>query len=280
MRDAIRQQLITQVVDVAGRVFEPHAAGADTPKPYLVLRQGMDTEDTPWTGFRRVVEVWPYVPRTTFKSVDGLADTVVAALNGQLLTDAGTGEVFTCVYLGTAGPDFVDEEWDALTRGLRFAVLALQAMAVQEAVANDPWLEALATWTSSTVGSGWTVYRNAWPLGYKRPAVLWRLVTVGIEEKARAMFEVRKKLTGHIIGATPNQELSTVLSIVEGLGSAIKVPLDLATRRYLTVVAPTADFRMDALTSGQISVTLSRLTARPTQDAPLMMKVYSRGQWR
>lgn len=280
MREAIRQQLISQVPDVAGRVFEPHAAGANTPKPYLVLRQGIDTEDTPWTGFRRIVEVWPYLPRTTFKAVDALAKKVIPALNGQLLTDTETGEVFTCVYLGTAVQDYVDEDWDALTRGLRFAVLALQAMTVQETVANDSWLEALANWTEGKLGAGWTVYRNAWPLGYKRPAVLWRLTTIRVEDKAKAMFEVRKQLQGHVLGATPNQELSAALSIVEGLGSAIKIPLDLATRRYLQVVEPIADYRMDALTSGQITVTLSRLTARPTEEAPLMMHVYSRGQWR
>lgn len=278
MRAAIRQQLINQVPDIQGRVYEPHAAGASTQKPYLVLRQGVDTEDTPWTGFRRILEVWPYVARTTFQNVDDLAAKVVAALDKQLLTDTATGEVFTCQYLGTAGPDFVDENWDAITRGLRFAVLALQPVAVPETVANDPWLEALAAWTGTTLGAGWNIYRNYWPLGYKRPAVMWRLAGVEVQEKARAMFEVRKKFIGHVIGSTPNEQVTGALTVVQELGNAIKLPLDIAEKRYLTVNNPAVDYRTDALTAGQLSVTLSRMTNRPAEEAPLMQRVYSTGQ--
>lgn len=277
MRAAIRQQLIDKVSDVQSRVYEPQAAGASTPKPYLVLRQGADTEDAPWTGFRRIVEVWPYVARTTFQKVDGLVNKVVAALDKQLLTDTATGEVFTCQYLGTVGQDYVDEEWDAITRGLRFAVMALQPVAVPETLANDPWLEALATWTGTTLGEAWTVYRNLWPLGYKRPAVMWRLAGVEVQEKARAMFEVRKKFVGHVLGSTPNEQITGALTVVQELGNAIKLPLDAANKRYLTVNSPGVDYRADALTAGQVSVTLSRLTNRPAVEAPLITAVHNTG---
>ncbi len=280
MRMAIRQQLINQVPDVQGRVYEPHAAGATTQKPYLILRQGVDTEESPWAGFRRIIEVWPYVARTTFQKVDDLAVKVVTALDKQLLTDTSTGEVFTCQYLGTVGQDYVDEEWDAITRGLRFAVLALQPVAVPETTANDSWLEALASWTETILGTAWTVYRNFWPMGYKRPAVLWRLTGVEVHEKARAMFEVRKKLIGHILGSTPNEQVTGALTVVQELGNAIKLPLDTANKRYLTVNNPAVDYRAEALTAGQVSVTLSRLTNRPAEEAPLMQKVYSTGQVR
>ncbi|NPV30635.1 MAG: hypothetical protein HPY58_13510 [Firmicutes bacterium] len=226
MRAAIRQKLIDTVPDFGGRVFEPHAAGAGTAKPYAVIRQGVDAEDTPWTGFRRIIEVWPYVARTSFENLDALVSKTIAALDKQLLTDAVTGEVFTCQYLGTAGQDFVDEKWDAITRGLRFAVLALQPVVVAETVANDPWLEALATWTETLLGTTWAVYRNAWPLGYKRPGVMWRLTGIEVLEKGRAVFEVRKKFIGHVIGSTPNEQITGALAIVQELGNAIKLPLD------------------------------------------------------
>ncbi len=280
MRAAIRQLLINGVPQVGGRVYEPHAAGASIQKPYLVLRQGVETEESPWAGFRRIIEVWPYVARTTFQKVDTLADKVTAALDKQILTDTATGEVFTCQYLGTVGQDYVDEEWDAITRGLRFAVLALQPVAVPETVANDPWLETLAAWTGTILGAAWTVYRNFWPLGYKRPAVLWRLAGIGVQEKARAMFEVRKRFIGHVLGSTPNEQITGALTVVQELGNAIKLPLDTANKRYLTVNNPAVDYRADALTAGQVSVTLSRLTNRPAEEAPLMQKVYSTGQVR
>ncbi|MDI6872277.1 MAG: hypothetical protein QME79_13195 [Bacillota bacterium] len=280
MRDAIREKLIAAVPEVGGRVVEPGVPGRETPKPYLVVRQGVDAEDTPWTGFRRIVEIWPYFSRQTFKDVDSLAAKIITALADQPLTTAA-GEVFTCQYLGAAGSDVVDTEWDAITRGLRFAVLALQPVAASETVANDPWVEAVALWTEELLGATWTVYRNFWPLGYKRPAVMWRLAGPHqVRERARAVFEVRAKLVGHVIGATPNQQASGILQIVEGLGSAIKVVLDTANRRYLAVDEPTADYQADPLVAGQIGVVLSRLTNRPTEEAPLMQHIAANGVWR
>ncbi len=273
MRAAIRQQLIAQIPEVGGRVYEPHAAGAKTPKPYLVLRQGADSEDTPWTGFRRIIEVWPYLSRTTFADVDALAQKVVSALGNQPLTTAA-GEVFTCQYLGLASPDVVDEEWDVITRGLRFAIIALQPVAVPETVANDPWLEALAVWTGTILGASWSVYRNLWPLGYKRPAVMWRLDGIEALEKGRAMFEVRKKFAGHVIGSTPNEQVAGALTVAQKLGEVVKLELDAANRRYLTVNSPAVNYRADALTAGQVSVVLSRMTARPIDEAPLIAGVH------
>lgn len=279
MRAAIRQKLIDSIPKIEGRVYEPQAAGATTQKPYLVLRQGVDAEESLWAGFRRIIEVFPYVSRTTFQKVDELANKVIEVLDKQLLTDATTGEVFTCQYLGTVGQDFIDEDWDAITRGLRFAVMALQPVAVKETVASDTWVEALASWAENLLGGEWTVYRNRWPLGYVRPAVLWRLADISAVGTSRATFDVRKLMAGHVLGATPNQETVAMLQIVQGLTQAIKVPLDLANRKYMTVVEPRGDYRMDALTRGQISVTLTRMTMRPFEEAPLMQKIEATGGW-
>lgn len=276
MRAAIRQQLINQIPDIESRCYEPHAAGAKTLKPYLVLRQGIDSENTLWTGFRRIIEVWPYLSRTTFQDVDSLVQKIVTALVNQPLTTA-VGEVFTCQYLGVVGPDFVDEEWDAITRGLRFAVMALQPVVVSETVANDPWLEALALWTTATLGAAWTIYRNVWPLGYMRPSMMWRISGVEVQEKGRAMFVVRKKFFGHVLGSTPNEQAAGILTVLQELGNAVKLPLDAPGNRYLIVQSPSADYRADAMAAGQLSVTLFRSTSRPTEEIPYIMQVYGRG---
>jgi len=279
MRAALRQQLVNQVPDVDGRVYEPHAASAKTEKPYLVIRQGIDVENNPWTGFRRIVEIWPYVDRTTFQSVDSLAKKVTAALDKQLLT-MDTGEVFTCLYLGTVGTDFIDEDWGAITRGLRFAVMALQPVAVPETVANDTWVEAIANWSENLLGTGWTVYRNRWPLGYVRPAVLWRLTNFNVEGINRSGFEVKKSLVGHVLGGTPNEETQGVLQIIDGLTQAIKVPLDMESKKYMTVVTPRGNFQVNALERGQVIVTLTRKIKRLQEEVPLMQKIEGRGTWR
>lgn len=279
MRAAIKQKLIDGIPEIGGRVYEPHVAGANTQKPYIVLRQGMETEESPWAGFRRIIEIYPYISRTTFQRVDNLVNEITKVLDKQILTDAVTGEVFTCQYLGTVGQDYVDEDWDAITRGLRFAVMALQPVAVPEMTVNDTWLEALAVWTEDLLNSEWTVYRNRWPLGYVRPAVMWRLADMQIINSSWTAFEIRKLMAGHILGSTSNQEIEAVFQIGIGLTQDIKIPLNLASKRYMTVVEPRVDYRLDALTRGQISVTLTRMIMRSFEDIPLMQKVEAVGKW-
>jgi hypothetical protein len=81
MRTAIRQLLVDNVKTVEGRVYEPHAAGLNTPKPYLVLREGVQDPEADWAAFSTIVEVWPYVKRTTFQQVDSLANAIVDTLH-------------------------------------------------------------------------------------------------------------------------------------------------------------------------------------------------------
>ncbi|ACV64906.1 hypothetical protein Dtox_4239 [Desulfofarcimen acetoxidans DSM 771] len=277
MRAAIRQQLINKISKIQERVYEPHAANAKTPKPYLVIRQGAEVEDTPWTNFRRIMEVWPYLSRTSFQGVDGMVSLVVAALDKQLLTTEN-GEVFSCVYLGNAGADFVDDGWDAITRGLRFAVMALQPVSVAEAE-NDPWLETLAIWTEALLGEAWTVYRSRWPLGYKRPAILWRIA--GIQEPGESLgavaLKVRKTLAGHVLGTNSGQEINAVVSIVQEMTKAVKIPLDLTTRQYMTVDDVKGDCQSDPLARGQITLTLSRIVRRPIREAPILKELLGTG---
>ncbi|MBU5441211.1 hypothetical protein [Paenibacillus sp. MSJ-34] len=273
MRDGIRQRLIDAIPEIDGQVYEPHAAGADTPKPYIVIVQGVDAAESDWAGFRRIIEIWPYVNRTSFSEVDEIERAIVSALHEQVITDLETGEVFTCLYQGATGSDMVDEEWDAITRGLRFSVMAIQPVGVPETVANDPWLEALAEWTGSTLPD-WSVYRNAWPLGYKRPSVMWRIA--GIPETRsinRAAYEVRKQFVGHVIGQTQNEQSAALLMVAETLTSAIKIPLNLADRQYMTVMQLRVNSQADALSTGQVTMTLSRKMMREFEEAPKMAQV-------
>ncbi len=285
MREAIRERLLSQIPEIQDkeRCYDPHMAGAQNKTPYLVLRQGVDVEDTPWTNFRRIIEVWPYLSRASFEQVDILGSKVIAVLDKQLLTTKA-GEVFSCVYLGTAGADSVDTEWDVITRGLRFAVMALQPVSAPETAGDDPWLEALSVWTKnllgdSWLGDSWSVYLNRWPLGYRRPSVLWRLTGIqgAPELRGAVAFEVRKTLVGHVVGTSPNQEVETVLSIAQGLTQAIKIPLDLATRQYMTVEEAKGDYRSDALTRGQINLTLTRIVRRPIRETPVLKEIKGTG---
>lgn len=271
MRDAIRSRLLLTIPEILD-VYEPHAAGADSPKPYAVVLQGEDTDESPWAGFRRIVEVWPYVSRSTFETIDALDKKIVAALDKQMLTTEA-GEVFSCIYLGSAGQDVVDEEWDAITRGLRFAVMALQSVGSPQAVTSDPWLTALGEWTTLDMGPEWTVYNGVWPLGYSRPAVMWRVTSIGVDVLGMGSFRVTKRFAAHVIGTDINEELAGMMRLVESVGNAVKIPLHAAERRFMTVLEAKGNANADAMREGQITITLSMRTARPTEEAPLMQTV-------
>lgn len=279
MRNAIREKLLSEIPEFKD-IYEPHVAGPEAEKPYGIIRQGVDTDENDWSGFRRIVEVWPYVSRSTFAEVDSLAKKVIKTLDQRLITDQKSGDAFSCIYLGTVGQDVVDSEWDAITRGLRFAVLALQHADDDMKVSSDPWITALSDWTRDILGDSWTVYENRLPLGYKRPCVLWRLDAYQAEGVNRAAFQVTKDVVGHAISRNPNQKIQAASLIAERLMEAIKVPLDIEDRRYMTVQQPRTDFKADGFNNGQISVRLMRKTSRVTEEVPVMAEIHASENWR
>ena len=171
MRTSIRQLLVNNVEAVDGRVYEPHAAGLNTPKPYLVLREGVQDPEADWAAFSTIVEVWPYVKRTTFQQVDAMANAIINTLHRARFSHAG--EEYLVDYMGSAGPDFVDEKWDAITRGLRFRVFALGWLNGLT-YAPDP-VAALQDWTKET----WPEVHTdptTWSPADVAPGIYWRMV--------------------------------------------------------------------------------------------------------
>lgn len=136
---------------------------------------------------------------------------------------------------------------------------------------NDTWMETLAMWSETTLGAAWTVYR-VWPKN-KRPSVVWRLVNIQIADRGNAMFEVQKRFIGQILGNTPNDLITGATVLAQELGTKMKLELDAVNRRYLKISNVTSDIRVDQLTFGQLSLTLSRFTNRPVTELPLMTKV-------
>lgn len=270
MRNAIRNRIIEAVPSLTD-VFEPHAASKDSVKPYAIVLQGDDDNESAWAGFRRIIEVWPYVSRTSFEAVDDLEQEIAAALVAEpLVTEAG--EVFTCSYMGSS-QDTVDEDWDAITRGMQFAVMALQPMGAGVPVTSDPWLNALAFWTETLFGREWSVYKGVWPVGYTRSSIMWRITGMEAKPLGVGMFRITKRFTAHVLGPDGNQEHYSVLKLIEAIGSVPKIPLNLLDRRYMTVADLKANTEADALKEGQITISLSRKVQRLTDEGPLMAEV-------
>jgi hypothetical protein len=277
MRQAIKTQLIAEISEIGGRCYEPHEVTSSTTKPYLMIRQGIEKEVNSWSGFQRTFEIWPYADVTdTFVTVDTLAAKVNAALEKQLL-ETGDNRSFSCFSLGTAGTDLVDNTSNGITRGLLFGVIGVQPVKVTDPVSADLWLDTLVDWTRDLLGETWTVYCNIWPLGYVRPAVLWRIANIEAKNQSPRTYTVRKVMIGHVLGSTPNQQMAGVLGVLQQLRNDTKLLLDEVNKQYLTVEEVSGDYQADPLNKGQITVILSKLSARTAEEAPLMSAIHDTG---
>lgn len=271
MRDEVRQALIDGVPEVEGRIFEPHTAAADTPKPYLIVKETSQDDDVDWAGFRQKFEVWPYVEESSYTEVDALAKKINDALDKKLLSTSD-GSAFTCMADGML-EDVADKEWQALTRCVNFFVLALQPAEEQGPVINDPWAKALSEWTGKLLGTGYSAYSDKLPVGYMRPAVLWRVDTMSIQDCGALAFDVRKKVVCHVFGRNVTEETAIASQLIEEMGNAVKIPISLSERRYMTLIDVAGRFYTDALKQGHITAMVSRKTKRPREEAPLMAMV-------
>ena len=275
MREAIRQALIDGVPEVEGRVYEPFVAGPETEKPYLIVRETAEEDNTEWAGFRGRVEVWPYVEQGSLKDVDDLSKKIALALNMQLL-EGDDGDALTCIHDGS-GEDIVDEDWDALTRCVYFYALALQPAGTPGPVENDPWIEALVNWTKEKLGEGYNVYGGKLPASYKRPAVLWRLDNTSIDDAGALAFVVSKQVACHIFGRNAIEEGNIAISIAEQMGAAVKIPLKPSERLYMTLQSINATLYTDALKQGHLRAILTRRTKRPREEVAKIAEVTTGG---
>ena len=275
MRDEIRAALIDGVPEVEGRIFEPHTASADTEKPFLIVKDVGESDNTEWAGFRAGIEVWPYCEQSSYNEVDALARKISTALNMQLLVSE-TGDAVTCI-AGGMDADVIDMEWDAITRCVKFYVLALQPSDVPGPLENDPWIDALVSWTQEKLGTDYTIYGGKLPVGYVRPSVLWRVDGMEITDAGAAAFDVRKKVIAHVFGRNAVEEANIAAWIAEEMGAAVKIPINSSERRYMTLKELTATLYTDAMKQGHIKATLARKTRKPREEMPLIGEVQTDG---
>jgi hypothetical protein len=271
LRAGIREQIINIVTEL-NNCYEPNVPNKDTLKPYAVVVQGDDTDNGEVVGFKRTIEVWLYETRTTFKNLDLLADKVIKALDMQVITDSKTNETFTCVFGGAMGQDVVDEQWNAIARGLKFTVIALHE---EDEVNIDSWLNALSEYTKFI--TNYTIYLNTWKKNFEVPSILWRVKNQSKERINNVLIKENKTLICHIVSNSKNEINNLLDGIEDKLISDLKIPLDLADRRYLTVESINEDREADMLSKGQLTVKFSRLKMREIKSGPTINSIHSRG---
>ncbi|MGL5753020.1 MAG: hypothetical protein ACRCXT_20935, partial [Paraclostridium sp.] len=148
MRAGIRQALIDNIPEL-NNCYEPNVPSKETLKPYAVILQGNDEEESSHVNYVRNIEIWLYEKRTTFKKLDYLYNQAVKALHLKTIVDPVTNESFTCVFNGAIGQDVIDEEWDAIARGLSFRIIGLHNDNYLNSV--DDWVEAISKYSETLV---------------------------------------------------------------------------------------------------------------------------------
>jgi hypothetical protein len=270
MRAGIRQKLLDSIPELKG-CYEPTVPSKDTIKPYAVIVQGSDDEQNNPTSFKRTIEIWLYEKRTTFQKLDSLMEKVITTLDLQTITDPNTLHSYTCMFEGTIGQDIIDEEWNAIARGLRFSVIALHE---DEEITGDTWVEALSAYTENITKL--KVYRDNWKKDFQVPSILWRTINTSKERINGALIKTNKTLRCHVVSRNKSDIERLLDTIEDKLITDLKIPLDLKDRRYLTIESIQEDRDSDMLGVGQLTIELSR--RKMIQDnTPTIEKIYSRG---
>ena len=248
MRTAIRQILIDNIPQIESRVYEPHAAGPKTEKPYLVLREGVQDPEADWAAFSTVIEVWPYVERTTFQKVDSLANAIIDTLHRARF--AAGGEQYLIDYLGSAGQDYVDEEWDAITRGLRFRVFALGWL---NGLTYEP--DPVATLQNWTAGKWPEMHADpaTWTPTDIAPGIYWRMVRLAPVEMTAAINWMEAQVNGHVLTPSAAVRLTWVRKVTEELAKQRR--LKMSDDGPLELLRVIADSEADPMRRGQIQLT-------------------------
>ena len=272
MRAGIRQHLLNTIPVLKG-CYEPTAPSKDTLKPYGVIVQGSDDDNGEVVGFKRNIEIWLYETRTTFKNLDSLAKKVIEALDMQVITDTVDNESFTCIYNGVAAQDGIDEDWNAIYRGLKFTVIALHE---DDEVNLDTWLDAISTYTSTITNNA--IYLNNWKKNFVTPSILWRVKSQSKERESNSLIKETKTLICHIVSNNKNEINKLLDDIEDKLINDFKIPLDLANKRYLTVESINEDRESDMFSKGQLTVSFSRRKMITINNGPVINTINSRGQ--
>lgn len=267
MRDELREILVANVPTVKGEVWEPSAAGPELPKPHLVLREGVQNTGEPYADFTTLYEVWPYVKRTTFQRVDELSKEVIAALHRKRFDAKGIPHYIE--YVGTVSEDIVDEEWDALTRGLRFQVFSL-AWLLHTPTEPDP-VEGMKRWTERVFPN---LQTN--PLHWKptddKPALYWRQASIQSVETMNWGSWIVAKLHGHIISPDVSIRKQWTENVVRQL--ALDKRTSLSDKSKMMFLNVSADSGYDPFSVGQIQLEVRFGILRSREKYPRLRHAY------
>lgn len=249
MRLAIRDKILKDT-DLK-ECYEPNIPDKQTQKPYAVTVFKDDTDNGEVLGFKRSIEIWIYDERLSFKGLDKIAEQSIKALNLKVITNPKTGESFTCRFNGIIGQDIVDEDWNAIAKGLKFTIIALH----EDTEANkDKWLDALSSYSKNIIDI--PIYLNNWKSNFQVPSILWRVTDKDKIRETNKVIKEEKTFICHVVSENKSEIEQILDNIEEHLITDLKIPYDIKNRRYLTIKKISEDKESDMITKGQLTIEL------------------------
>lgn len=267
MRSEIKEILNKEIETINNRTYEPSAAGPNLKKPFLVLREGVQSNDEPYAGFTTIYEVWPYVERTTFQNVDSLSQEVIEAVDKKRFDSNGIPHFIE--YTGSLTDDIVDEEWDVLTRGLRFRVFSL-AWLIHEPVEPDP-VEAMKAWTEHNFENMQT-NPEGWDPQNSTPGAYWRVSSIQSVTTMNWGAWINASLRGHLISPSIKEQGKWLDMVIRKL--AIDAETRMSDNSKMTFQSASADGSFDPFGSGQIQLNVRFGVLREKEKLPHIKHAY------
>lgn len=271
MRAGIRKRLIDANIGILD-CYEPNEPGPQTEKPYAIVLQSDDTKNNETVGYKRTIEIYFYVGKTSFKKLDEIVNKAIPSLHLQTIEDPKTHELFTCIFNGIVGQDGIDEEWNALYRSVQFNVIALHH---ESDVNTDKWLDSIKEFTNNILE--YPVYLNTFQSDFDVPSILWRVKSQNKERLNYHLVKENKILICHVVSNSKSQISEIIDTIENNLINAFKIPYVEGVRRYLTIESINEDRDADMFTQGQLTVELFR-RRQIERNVQLVNKIHHRGQ--
>ncbi|MWV44590.1 hypothetical protein GRF59_13225 [Paenibacillus sp. HJL G12] len=272
MRAALKQAIADIIPPLKDRLYDvqPPLEGAE--EPYGVIALGEEIWKSAWAGYRQVIRLKLFAGDAGLDQADTWAEKLLNGLHHKRVKNADDS-FFTLSYLGSREAERLEPSTGKACRTLRFGVHIPVPGAGDASSEADEWLQALTDWTGSLLGMPWTVYHTAWPSGPEDSAVMWRMTGCETKMAGASLYEVRKVYVGHISGPDTSSEQLAAVSLIEGLGSEVQLPIDASQRKYMSVAEVSADMQADAFLDGQLRLTLVQRRMRPAEEAALIRRV-------
>ena len=261
MREVVRQRLVDMVPEVGGRIFETDAAAQDEEKPYLVLMNGAEVDENDWAGSSTMMEVWSYVAHTKFQYVDSLVQSVIAALDHQLLTDSITGESILCRFTGSTSADMLDEKFEAITRGVQFEIFSLGWL-THTPLEPDP-VSAMSAWTAERFPA-MQIDPQTWNPSDDAPALYWRTATIRHVQTMPWGAWLDVTLRGHML--VPRIPLRNGWLERTARQLALDGQIAMLDQSRMTIQRVSVDSSLDPFRTGQIALDVRFGILRPVPD--------------